>query len=472
MAKSYTGVGYLTGKNLTFNSADTRAIVSEEGTNNLDRERHSSMSNISEIRGRQVLDSRGNPTVEAEVWLQDGSVGRAIVPSGASTGEREAIELRDGDKENYLGKSVLKAVENVNGEIAEALANFDAADQRGLDQKMLELDGTENKARLGANAILSVSMATARAAANCYELPLYRYLGGAGANTLPTPMLNILNGGAHADNNVDFQEFMVMPVGAESFSEALRWAVEVFHTLKGVLKKRGYNTAVGDEGGFAPSVKSNTEAIEVILEAIQQAGYKPGEEIAIALDPAASEFYQDGKYIFKKSDKSSKSSEDMVRLWAKWVNDYPIVSLEDGLAENDWEGWALLTKELGSKIQLVGDDLFVTNVSIFREGIEKGIANSILIKLNQIGTVSETLDAVDLGLRNGYTSVISHRSGETEDTFIADFAVATGAGQIKTGSASRTDRVAKYNQLLRIEEELGSAARFLGLKALNYSRQS
>jgi enolase len=430
------------------------------------------MSNISEIRARQVLDSRGNPTVEAEVLLGDGSVGRAIVPSGASTGEREAIELRDGDKEKYVGKGVLKAIGNVNGEIADAVANFDATDQRGLDHKMIELDGTENKGRLGANAILSVSMAAARAAANSYGIPLYRYLGGAGANTLPTPMMNILNGGAHADNNVDFQEFMVMPVGAPSFSEALRWGVEVFHTLKGVLKKRGYNTAVGDEGGFAPSVKSNVEAIEVVLEAIQQAGYKPGEEIAIALDPAASEFYQDGKYVFKKSDKSSKSSEEMVRFWAKWANDYPIVSLEDGLAENDWAGWALLTKELGSKIQLVGDDLFVTNVSIFKEGIEKGIANSILIKLNQIGTVSETLDAIDLGRRNGYTSVISHRSGETEDTFIADLAVATGAGQIKTGSASRTDRVAKYNQLLRIEEELGSGARFLGLKALNYKKKS
>ena len=426
------------------------------------------MSNIAEIRGRQVLDSRGNPTVEAEVWLQNGSSGRAIVPSGASTGEREAIELRDGDNKTYVGKGVLKAVENVNGEIADALANFEAADQRRLDQKMIELDGTENKGRLGANAILSVSMAAARAAANCYELPLYRYLGGAGANVLPTPMMNILNGGAHADNNVDFQEFMVMPVGAKSFSEALRWGVEVFHTLKGVLKQRGYNTAVGDEGGFAPSLKSNVEAIEVVLEAIQRAGYKPGSQIAIALDPAASEFYQDGKYVFKKSDKSAKSSEEMVRYWAKWVNDYPIVSLEDGLAENDWEGWAMLTRELGNKIQLVGDDLFVTNVSIFKEGIEKGIANSILIKLNQIGTVSETLDAIDLGRRNGYTSVISHRSGETEDTFIADLAVATGAGQIKTGSASRTDRVAKYNQLLRIEEELGAASRFLGLKALNY----
>ena len=460
MSKIYTGIGYLTGKRLNFVSGGGEIPKSE-----FERK---SMSNISEIRGRQVLDSRGNPTVEAEVWLQDGSVGRAIVPSGASTGEHEAVELRDDDKSTYVGKGVLKAVENVNGEIAEALANFDAADQRALDQKMIELDGTENKGRLGANAILAVSMAAARAAAICYELPLYRYLGGAGANTLPTPMMNILNGGAHADNNVDFQEFMVMPVGAPSFSEALRWGVEVFHTLKGVLKKRGYNTAVGDEGGFAPSVKSNVEAIEVVLEAIQQAGYKPGEEIAIALDPAASEFYQDGKYVFKKSDKSSKSSDDMVRYWSKWANDYPIVSLEDGLAENDWEGWANLTQEVGGKIQLVGDDLFVTNVQFLQEGIDKNVANSILIKVNQIGTVSETLDAIDLARRNGYTSIISHRSGETEDTFIADLAVATGAGQIKTGSASRTDRIAKYNQLLRIEEELGSGARFLGLKALNY----
>jgi enolase len=426
------------------------------------------MTGIGGIRAREVLDSRGNPTVEAEVLLMNGAIGRAIVPSGASTGEHEAVELRDGDPQRFMGKGVLKAVENVNGEIADALGNLNATDQRGVDAKLIELDGTPNKERLGANAILAVSMAVARAAANEYEMPLYRYLGGAAANVLPVPMMNILNGGAHADNNVDFQEFMVMPVGAPSFSEALRWGVEVFHTLKGVLKKRGYNTAVGDEGGFAPSVKSNVEAIEVVLEAIQQAGYKPGEEIAIALDPAASEFYQDGKYVFKKSDKSAKSSEDMVRYWAKWVNDYPIVSLEDGLAEDDWNGWELLTKELGGKIQLVGDDLFVTNVEIFAEGIEKGIANSILIKLNQIGTVSETLDAVDLARRNGYTSVISHRSGESEDTFIADLAVATGAGQIKTGSASRTDRIAKYNQLLRIEEELGGAARFLGVKALNY----
>src|SRR6195256_5533386 len=426
------------------------------------------LTSIADIRGRQVLDSRGNPTVEAEVFLDGGASARAIVPSGASTGEHEAVELRDGDDQHYKGKGVLKAVENVNGEIAEALGTMDAADQRALDAKMIELDGTPNKGRLGANAILAVSMAAARASANAFELPLYRYLGGAGANTLPVPMMNILNGGAHADNNVDFQEFMVMPVGAPSFSEALRWGVEVFHTLKGVLKKRGYNTAGGDEGGFAPSVKSNVEAIEVVLEAIQAAGYKPGEEIAIALDPAVSELYQDGKYILKKSEKSSKTSEEMVKFWAKWVRDYPIVSIEDGLAEDDWDGWALLTKEVGDKIQLVGDDLFVTNVERLQEGIDRSVANSILIKVNQIGSVSETLDAIDLARRNGYTSVISHRSGESEDTFIADLAVATGAGQIKTGSASRTDRIAKYNQLLRIEEELGGAGRFLGVRALNY----
>jgi len=426
------------------------------------------VTNIDQIHAREVLDSRGNPTVEAEVLLASGTVGRAIVPSGASTGEHEAVELRDNDAKRYKGKGVLTAVENVNGEIAEALADLDAADQRALDARMIELDGTPNKSRLGANAILAVSMAAARAAANEFGLPLYRYLGGAGANVLPTPMMNILNGGAHADNNVDFQEFMVMPVGAPTFSDALRWGVEVFHTLKGVLKKRGYNTAVGDEGGFAPSVKSNVEAIEVVLEAIQQAGYKPGAEIAIALDPAASEFYQDGKYVFKKSDKSAKTSEEMVQYWAKWVKDYPIVSLEDGFAEDDWNGWARMTKEVGDKIQLVGDDLFVTNVKRLQQGIDKHVANSILIKVNQIGTVSETLDAIDLARRNGYTSVISHRSGESEDTFIADLAVATGAGQIKTGSASRTDRIAKYNQLLRIEEQLGESARFLGVKALNY----
>jgi enolase len=467
MGKVSTGVGYLTGRKLSFDSPkrllEHRSILR---TALNDEERP--MTNISEIRAREVLDSRGNPTVEAEILLADGTSGRAIVPSGASTGEHEAVELRDGDENRYLGKGVLKAVENVNGEIADALGNYDAADQRTLDAKMIELDGTENKGRLGANAILAVSMAAARAAANSFGLPLYRYLGGAGANVLPTPMMNILNGGAHADNNVDFQEFMAMPVGAPSFSEALRWGVEVFHKLKAVLKKRGYNTAVGDEGGFAPSLKSNVEAIEVVLEAIQNAGYKPGEDIAIALDPASSEFYQDGKYVFKKSDKSAKSSEEMARFWAKWANDYPIVSIEDGLAEDDWAGWKKLTELVGNKIQLVGDDLFVTNTQRLQEGIDKGIANSILIKVNQIGTVSETLDAIDLARRNGYTSVISHRSGESEDTFIADLAVATGAGQIKTGSASRTDRIAKYNQLLRIEQELGDSARYLGLRALNY----
>ena len=426
------------------------------------------MSTITEIRAREVLDSRGNPTVEAEVGLENGSKGRAIVPSGASTGEHEAVELRDGQKDRYQGKGVLKAVGNVNGEIADALIGWEAADQRGIDKKMIDLDGTKNKGRLGANAILAVSMAAARAASASFGLPLYHYLGGAAANTLPVPMMNILNGGAHADSNVDFQEFMVMPVGAESFSEALRWGVEVFHTLKGVLKKRGYNTAVGDEGGFAPSVKSNVEAIEVVLEAIQQAGYKPGYEVAIAIDPAASEFFQGGKYVFKKSDQSIKTSEEMVLYWAKWARDYPIVSLEDGLAEDDWEGWRSLTEQLGNKIQLVGDDIFVTNTERLQQGIDQGVGNSILIKVNQIGTVSETLDAIDLARRNGYTSVISHRSGESEDTFIADLAVATGAGQIKTGSASRTDRIAKYNQLLRIEEQLGDSARFLGVKALNY----
>ena len=471
MGKTYSGVGYLTGRRLKFNSDHPAVVAVDDDSGAIlpKKDRLSPMTNISNIHARQVLDSRGNPTVEAEVQLDSGATGRAIVPSGASTGEHEAVELRDGDDQRYLGKGVTKAVENVNGEIAEALANLDASGQRLIDQKMIELDGSPNKGRLGANAILAVSMATARAAAAEYGMPLYRYLGGAAANLLPCPMMNILNGGAHADNNVDFQEFMVMPVGAPSFSEALRWGVEVFHTLKGVLKKRGYNTAVGDEGGFAPSLKSNVEAIEVVLEAIQQAGYKPGEEIAIALDPAASELYRDGKYVFKKSDKSAKSSEEMVRYWAKWVHDYPIVSIEDGLAEDDWDGWAMLTKEVGAKIQLVGDDLFVTNTERLQEGIDKGVANSILIKVNQIGTVSETLDAIDLARRNRYTSVISHRSGESEDTFIADLAVATGAGQIKTGSASRTDRIAKYNQLLRIEEELGDAARFLGLKALNCS---
>jgi enolase len=428
------------------------------------------MTNIVETHAREVLDSRGNPTVEAEVYLSCGVVGRAIVPSGASTGEHEAVELRDGDKKRYLGKSVLKAVENVNGEIADAIDDMDASDQYALDQKMIELDGTPNKGRLGANALLAVSMAAARACANAFEQPLYRYLGGVSGNVLPTPMMNILNGGAHADNNVDFQEFMVMPVGAPSFSEALRWGVETFHTLKSVLKKRGYNTAVGDEGGFAPSLKSNEEAIESILEAITQAGYKPGTDIAIALDPASSEFFDTEKkqYVFKKSDKSTKTPQQMVDYWAKWVSQYPIVSIEDGVAEDDWDGWKAMTDKIGGKVQLVGDDLFVTNVERLQMGIERGVANSILIKLNQIGTVSETLDSISLANRNGYTAVISHRSGESEDTFIADLAVATGAGQIKTGSASRTDRIAKYNQLLRIEEELGKGARFLGLKSINY----
>jgi enolase 1/2/3 len=428
------------------------------------------MTQIELILAREILDSRGNPTVEADVILESGARGRAAVPSGASTGEHEALELRDGDKGRYAGKGVLKAVRNVNEVIAPEIEGMDASEQRELDNAMIALDGTPTKSKLGANAILAVSMAAARAMADHLGVELYQYLGGFTAGLLPTPMMNILNGGAHADNNVDFQEFMVMPVGAQSFSEALRWGVETFHVLKGVLKKRGYNTAVGDEGGFAPSVKSNTEAIEVVLEAITQAGYQPGEQIAVALDPAASEFYDSAKkkYVFKKSDESAHSSEQMVKFWADWVRQYPIVSLEDAFAENDWEGWKMQTAELGNKIQLVGDDIFVTNIEIFQRGIDAGVANSILIKLNQIGTVSETLDAVNLARENRYTAVISHRSGETEDPFIADFAVATGAGQIKTGSASRTDRIAKYNQLLRIEEELGPAARFLGLKALNY----
>jgi len=428
------------------------------------------MTGIELVLGREVLDSRGNPTVEADVILEGGARGRAAVPSGASTGEHEAVELRDGDKGRYQGKGVQKAVDNINEVIAPELEGLDASEQREVDNIMRELDGTQNKSKLGANAILAVSMAAARAMADHLGIELYQYLGGFTASLLPTPMMNILNGGAHADSNVDFQEFMIMPVGALSFSEGLRWGVETFHTLKGVLKKKGYNTAVGDEGGFAPSVKSNTEAIELVLEAITQAGYKPGEQIAIALDPAASEFY-DGdkkKYVFKKSDKSEHTGEQMVKFWSDWVRQYPIVSLEDGLAENDWDGWKTLTDELGSKIQLVGDDIFVTNIDIFQRGINSGVANSILIKLNQIGSVSETIDAIDLARENRYTAVISHRSGETEDTFIADLAVATGAGQIKTGSASRTDRIAKYNQLLRIEEELGIAARFNGLKALNY----
>jgi len=428
------------------------------------------VTTIAKITGIEILDSRGNPTVEADVILADGSFGRAAVPSGASTGEHEAVELRDGDPKRYLGKGTRKAVEHINREIAAALHGKDSTQQAQIDRVMIELDGTPNKARLGANAILAESMANARAAAMSRRSPLFRYLGGVAACLLPVPMMNILNGGAHADSNVDFQEFMAMPVGAETFSEALQWGAEVFHTLKAVLKKRGYNTAVGDEGGFAPSLKANVEAIELILEAMEQAGFRAGRDVAIALDPAASEFYDkaSGKYVFRKSDKSVKSSEEMVAFWSDWARQYPIVSIEDGLAEDDWKGWRLLTDELGDRIQLVGDDLFVTNTERLSRGIEEGIANSILIKVNQIGSVSETLDAIDMARRNSYTAVISHRSGETEDTFIADLAVATGAGQIKTGSASRTDRIAKYNQLLRIEEELDEGARFLGLEALNY----
>jgi enolase len=437
----------------------------------LHRIMRSDMTEIVAIRAREVLDSRGNPTVEADVILESGALGRAIVPSGASTGEHEAVELRDGDKSHYLGKGVLQAVANVETVIAPELEGMDAANQRMIDKTMIDLDGSSNKGKLGANAILAVSMASARAVAQTLEIPLYRYLGGINASILPTPMLNVLNGGAHADSNVDFQEFMIMPVGAERFSEALRWSAEVFHTLKGVLKKKGYNTAVGDEGGFAPSLKANDEAVELILEAISQAGYTPGEQIAIALDPATSELYDKdkNKYVFKKSDKRELSSEQMAAFWEDWARKYPIVSIEDGLAEDDWEGWRILTDKLGQKIQLVGDDLFVTNTTRLQRGIEEGVGNSILIKVNQIGTVTETLEAIELGRRYGYTAIMSHRSGESEDTFIADLAVATGVGQIKTGSVSRTDRIAKYNQLLRIEEELGSGAVYLGIESLNYN---
>jgi enolase len=435
------------------------------------------LTKITAVHARQIIDSRGNPTVEADVYAGVGPRGRAAVPSGASTGEHEALELRDGDKSKFLGKGVLKAVANANTEIAKAVVGLDVADQRALDKRMIELDGTPTKSRLGANAILAVSMAAARAAAAVQSLPLYKYLAryssDTSANLLPCPMMNILNGGAHADSSVDFQEFMVMPVGAPSFSEALRWGVEVFHSLKGALKKHGYSTAVGDEGGFAPSCKSNEEAIQIVLEAITAAGYKPGEQISIALDPASSEFYDkaSGNYVFKKSDKSTHTSAQMAAYWTTWAEKYPIVSIEDGMAEDDWSGWKSLTQSIGSKlskkkIQLVGDDLFVTNTARLSRGIKEGIANAILIKLNQIGTVTETIDAIELGRKAGYKSIISHRSGETEDTFIADLAVATAAGQIKTGSASRTDRIAKYNQLLRIEEELGASARFNGKAAL------
>ncbi|MCZ2148663.1 MAG: phosphopyruvate hydratase [Bryobacterales bacterium] len=425
------------------------------------------MTEITKIVGREILDSRGNPTVEADVTLADGGFGRAAVPSGASTGEHEAVELRDGDRARYLGKGTTRAVRHVNHEIAAALKGMNAANQAEIDARMIKLDDTANKGRLGANAILAVSMAAARAAAASHKLPLYRYLGGVNGNVLPVPLMNILNGGAHADNSVDPQEFMIAPHSATSFAEALRMGAEVFHTLKGVLKSKGYSTAVGDEGGFAPNLKSNEEALEVIMEAIMKAGYSPGGDISLALDPAASEFYdtEREKYVFKKSDKSERTSGQMVEFWARWAEEYPILSIEDGMAEDDWKGWKLLTERIGDKVQLVGDDLFVTNTKRLARGIEEGIGNSILIKVNQIGTLSETLNAIRMATAAGYTSIISHRSGETEDAFIADLAVATNAGQIKTGSASRTDRICKYNQLLRIEEELGSAARFAGRKA-------
>ena len=423
------------------------------------------MSYIEHVWAREILDSRGNPTIEAEVVLEDGITGRAAVPSGASTGENEAVELRDGDDLRYLGKGVQQAVQNVNDKIFPEVQGLDALDQTLVDETMVALDGTATKSNLGANAILAVSLANARAAAVSLELPLYRYVGGANAKTLPVPMMNILNGGAHADNNVDFQEFMVMPVGAETFAEALRIGAEIFHNLKSVLKSRGYSTSVGDEGGFAPNLRSNEEAVETILEAINKAGYRAGDNVMLALDPAASEFFSDGKYVFKKSDKRELSPDEMVAYWIDWCDKYPIVSIEDGLAESDWEGWVNLTDQIGDRVQLVGDDLFVTNVRFLERGIEEGAANSILIKVNQIGTLTETLDAIELAKTNNMTAVISHRSGETEDTFIADLAVATNSGQIKTGSLSRSDRIAKYNQLLRIEEDLGESARYPGMKA-------
>src|SRR2546421_8627370 len=424
------------------------------------------MSQIDHIHAREILDSRGNPTVEADVTLVGGVVGRAAVPSGASTGEHEAVELRDDDQKRFGGKGVLKAVRNVNDVIAPKLEGMNALDQTELDRVMIDLDGTPNKSNLGANAILAVSLATARAGANYQKLPLYRYLGGATARTLPVPMMNIINGGAHADNNVDFQEFMIVPVGAGRFSESLRIGAEVFHTLKAVLKKKGYATSVGDEGGFAPNLRSNEEAIETILEAIAQAGYIPGKDCLLALDPAASEFCDGKSYVFKKSDKRALSSDQMVEYWKEWIEKYPIISIEDGMAENDWTGWKTLTDQMGRRVQLVGDDLFVTNTEFLRKGIQLGVANSILIKVNQIGTLTETLNCIELAKTNGRTSVISHRSGETEDPFIADLAVATNAGQIKTGSLSRTDRIAKYNQLLRIEEDLRGAARYPGRAAV------
>ncbi|MCL2154796.1 MAG: phosphopyruvate hydratase [Leptospirales bacterium] len=422
------------------------------------------MTLITDIIAREILDSRGNPTVEVDVELESGAVGRAAVPSGASTGEHEAVELRDGDKKRYLGKGVLKAVSNINEIIAEALIDMDAMNQIEIDNALIKLDGTENKGNLGANAILGVSLACAKAVANAFDMPLYRYIGGVNACELPVPMMNILNGGSHADSNVDFQEFMVMPVGASNFKEALRMGAEIFHTLKSVLKSKGYATSVGDEGGFAPSLKSNEEPLELIVKAIGDAGLKAGKDVMIALDPAASEFYdaKKRKYIFSKSDKSEKSSDEMVDFFEKLIKAYPIISIEDGLAEDDWDGFKNLTKAVGSKVQIVGDDLFVTNTERLKRGIKESTANSILIKLNQIGTLTETIQAVEMAKRAGFTAVVSHRSGETEDTTIADLVVALNTGQIKTGSASRTDRIAKYNQLLRIEEELGSMAIYKG----------
>ena len=425
------------------------------------------MSYILTINARQILDSRGNPTVEVDVYTETGTMGRAAVPSGASTGTHEAVELRDNDKSQYLGKSVNQAVENINTILRENLKGMYIFDQNAIDAKMLEIDGTPNKGKLGANAILGVSLAVAKAAAQEVNQPLYRYIGGVNANLLPIPMMNILNGGAHADNNVDLQEFMVMPVGAPSFREGLRMIAEIFHTLKKILKDKGYNTSVGDEGGFAPNLKSNDEAIEVILSAVEKSGYKSGKDVYIALDPASSEFYDKDKkkYIFKKSDKRELSADKMVDFYVDWVKKYPIISIEDGMAEDDWDGWKILTDKLGAKIQLVGDDLFVTNTKRLKMGIEKGICNSILIKVNQIGTLTETIEAIEMAKTAGYTSVISHRSGETEDSTIADLAVGLNAGQIKTGSASRSDRIAKYNQLLRIEEELGTTAKYKGLQS-------
>jgi len=420
------------------------------------------MSTIIEVTAREILDSRGNPTVEAEVQLSSGASGMAAVPSGASTGENEAIEMRDGDKHRYLGKGVQEAVKNVNEVIGPRLEGMDATEQMAVDYEMLDLDGTPNKGNLGANAILAVSLATARAAASHYGMPVWRYLGGPMAHVLPVPMMNILNGGAHASNNVDAQEFMIAPIGAEGFDEALRMGVEVFHHLKKVLASQGLSTAVGDEGGFAPMLPSNEAALEAVMEAIKKAGYEPGDDVAIAMDVAASEFYADGVYTFKKGDGSKRSSDEMIKLYEQWVAAYPIVSIEDGLAESDWAGWTALTEALGAKIQLVGDDIFCTNADLLSRGIEEGAANAILIKVNQIGTLTETLECIELAKMSGYGQIISHRSGETEDTFIADLAVATGAGQIKTGSASRTDRIAKYNQLLRIAEQLGELADYPG----------